>query len=120
MRARYYSPTTMSFISADPTGFDGGMNWYLYANGNPLVYIDTGGLRQESWNSAISKNSNLTQTLTQNVSNNLPTNAQMERAEFVVGGLVSGGTAVGVASAAGITTAGVISTVNYLYGEAQY
>jgi|GEM_PF-3978766 len=33
----------MSFISADPTGFDGGLNWYLYAAGNSLVYIDENG-----------------------------------------------------------------------------
>jgi len=33
----------MSFISADPTGFDGGMNWYLYANANPLMFTDSTG-----------------------------------------------------------------------------
>jgi len=48
MRARYYSPTTMSFISADPTGFDGGMNWYLYASGNPYSRIDRSGYRDGS------------------------------------------------------------------------
>ncbi len=43
MRARYYNPTTMSFITADPSGFKGGLNWYLYANGNALAYIDKDG-----------------------------------------------------------------------------
>jgi len=43
MRARYYNPTTMSFITSDPSGFSGGMNWYLYANGNPLMYTDSSG-----------------------------------------------------------------------------
>lgn len=43
MRARYYNPTTKTFITPDPSGFEGGLNWYLYANGNPLAYIDTDG-----------------------------------------------------------------------------
>lgn len=43
MRARYYNPLTMRFINADPSGFDGGMNWYLYGNGNPLRFIDISG-----------------------------------------------------------------------------
>jgi|GEM_PF-5055284 len=43
MRARYYNPTTQTFITSDPTGFAGGMNWYLYANGNSLMYIDPNG-----------------------------------------------------------------------------
>ena len=43
MRARYYNPVTKSFISQDPSGFDGGMNWYLYGNGNPLRFIDISG-----------------------------------------------------------------------------
>ena len=43
MRARYYNPVTKSFISQDPSGFDGGLNWYLYANGNPFMYTDSTG-----------------------------------------------------------------------------
>ena len=43
MRARYYNPVTKSFISQDPSGFDGGLNWYLYANGNPFTYIAPNG-----------------------------------------------------------------------------
>ena len=43
MRARYYNPVTKSFISQDPSGFEGGLNWYLYANGNPFTYIDPNG-----------------------------------------------------------------------------
>ena len=43
MRARYYNPVTKSFISQDPSGFNGGLNWYLYANGNPFTYIDQNG-----------------------------------------------------------------------------
>ena len=31
------------FINADPIGFAGGMNWYAYANGNPIMYVDPSG-----------------------------------------------------------------------------
>ncbi len=43
MRARYYDPHTQRFLTADPSGFSGGLNWYLYANGNPLMYVDIDG-----------------------------------------------------------------------------
>jgi RHS repeat-associated protein len=44
MRARYYSTELRRFLNADPIGFGGGMNWYAYANGNPLMFIDPSGL----------------------------------------------------------------------------
>ena len=44
MRARYYNPIIRRFINADPIGFAGGTNWYLYANGNPIMYVDPSGL----------------------------------------------------------------------------
>ena len=44
MRARYYSPTLRRFLNADPIGFAGGMNWYAFANGNPIMYMDPSGL----------------------------------------------------------------------------
>jgi hypothetical protein len=31
------------FLNADPIGFAGGMNWYAYANGNPLIMVDPSG-----------------------------------------------------------------------------
>ena len=31
------------FINADPIGFAGGMNWYQYAAGNPIMYGDPSG-----------------------------------------------------------------------------
>ncbi|MCC5842563.1 MAG: hypothetical protein JJT96_20770 [Opitutales bacterium] len=43
MRARYYSPELRRFINADPIRFGGGMNWYAYANGNPMMFIDPTG-----------------------------------------------------------------------------
>lgn len=43
MRARYYSPELKRFINSDPARFDGGMNWYAYANNSPLMYVDANG-----------------------------------------------------------------------------
>jgi len=44
MRARYYSPELERFVSSDPARFDGGLNWYAYANNSPLLFIDPTGL----------------------------------------------------------------------------
>jgi RHS repeat-associated protein len=44
-RARYYSSQAGRFISADPTGLDGGINVYAYAAGAPTDLIDPFGLR---------------------------------------------------------------------------
>jgi RHS repeat-associated protein len=44
MRARYYNPYLCRFLNPDPTGFSGGMNFYAYANGNPVSYLDPFGL----------------------------------------------------------------------------
>ena len=44
MRARYYNPYLRRFQNADPIGFDGGLNWFAYANGNPIIYLDPSGL----------------------------------------------------------------------------
>lgn len=43
MRARYYDSETGRFISEDPAGFGGGINLFVYAGGNPLVYLDPNG-----------------------------------------------------------------------------
>lgn len=43
MRARYFNPYLKRFINADPTGFAGGMNWYAYGAGNPIMYGDPSG-----------------------------------------------------------------------------
>jgi len=43
MRARYYSPQLQRFINGDPARFDGGLNWYAYANNSPLMYVDPDG-----------------------------------------------------------------------------
>jgi hypothetical protein len=44
MRARWYSPSIGRFLSEDPIGFSGGMNWYAYADGNPISLSDPFGL----------------------------------------------------------------------------
>ena len=58
MRARYYNPYLCRFVSEDPMGFSGGMNFYAYANGNPVSLLDpfgfgaTGEVQASSWLSA--------------------------------------------------------------------
>ena len=44
MRNRHYSADMRRFISADPSGLDGGPNLYAYCLGNPLAYVDPLGL----------------------------------------------------------------------------
>lgn len=50
MQARYYNPYIRRFINADPSGFGGGLNWYAFADGNPLLLIDPFGLGAASDN----------------------------------------------------------------------
>jgi hypothetical protein len=44
MRARYYNPYICRFLNPDPAGFSGGLNFYAYADGNPISLIDPFGL----------------------------------------------------------------------------
>jgi RHS repeat-associated protein len=43
-RYRDYDPTTGRYVQADPIGLAGGANPYLYAEGNPVRYVDPKGL----------------------------------------------------------------------------
>ena len=52
MRARYYNPYICRFINPDPSGFNGGLNMYQFANGNPISMMDPTGLGAVGDNSA--------------------------------------------------------------------
>ena len=52
-RARYFDPVLKRFISADPIGLGGGVNFYGYVGGNPVSYVDPLGLNgSAAWLSA--------------------------------------------------------------------
>jgi RHS repeat-associated protein len=44
MGERYYNPYLSRFINADPSGFSGGLNFFAFANGNPITRLDPSGL----------------------------------------------------------------------------
>jgi len=54
MRARYYNPYISRFINADPSGFGGGLNVYLFCNGNPISETDPFGLCAQQQNAGYS------------------------------------------------------------------
>ena len=39
-RARYYDPELGRFITSDPIGFWGGINFYAYCLNNPVNWVD--------------------------------------------------------------------------------
>ena len=51
-RFRYFDPTVGRFVSEDPIGFDGGINFYLYVQNNPSLLIDPFGLSSMTFNRA--------------------------------------------------------------------
>ncbi|GMA12007.1 hypothetical protein GCM10025882_24320 [Acinetobacter gyllenbergii] len=41
---RYYNPALGRYVEPDPIGLEGGLNPYIYANGNPINSVDPNGL----------------------------------------------------------------------------
>jgi RHS repeat-associated protein len=105
MRARYYSPFLMRFLNADPIGFSGGLNWFSYADGNPISNTDPFGLwtwKSVAWNFA--KGVVVGAAITAVV---------VVAAPVAVAGLVAVGVSAGVASATvtvGLGAAAVVGT----------
>jgi RHS repeat-associated protein len=46
-RARFYESQQGRFISEDPIGFEGGNNFYVYVEDNPLNFVDPDGLKPD-------------------------------------------------------------------------
>jgi RHS repeat-associated protein len=46
-RNRWYDPSVGRFISEDPIGLSGGVNWYAYVANNPIRFADPLGLQRE-------------------------------------------------------------------------
>ena len=69
MCTRYYNPYLCRFVSADSSGFSGGLNFYAYANGNPVSYLDPFGLGAvgeppaSTWLSSSTINQNMVTTI---------------------------------------------------------
>jgi RHS repeat-associated protein len=47
-RARYYNGQIGRFVNEDPIGFGGGLNFYPYVHGNPLLFVDPTGLQWQT------------------------------------------------------------------------
>ena len=54
-RARWYDPQQGRFISEDPIGFKGGINFYAYVENNPINFNDPLGLQKSCCNKSWSE-----------------------------------------------------------------
>ncbi len=50
MRARYFNPLIRRFVNSDPAR--DAWNWFAYANGNPIFFVDPSGLEPSPSNSS--------------------------------------------------------------------
>jgi RHS repeat-associated protein len=48
-RTRYYNPLAGRFVSEDPVGFNGGVDFYVYVANNPISFTDPAGLDGKPW-----------------------------------------------------------------------
>jgi RHS repeat-associated protein len=58
-RARWYDPSQGRFLSEDPLGFDGGLNFYAYAANDPVNFIDPLGLSASSFMRGVAEGATL-------------------------------------------------------------
>jgi RHS repeat-associated protein len=49
-RARYYDPSGGRFLSEDPVGFRGSVDFYAYVENDPVRHRDPSGLIHQAWN----------------------------------------------------------------------
>lgn len=90
MRARYYNPYICRFLNPDPSGFAGGLNWYAFADGNPISLIDPFGLGAvEGWGGATATwiNRHLVNPLNSVSTTSTTVNFASYMAASIVGGL---------------------------------
>ena len=104
MRARYYDPYLCRFLNADPKGFTAGLNFYVYANGNPANNVDPLGLQAAGSINGVTYNPFTGQPLPPPGSYPMPTYGY-----FLNGALLGGAVALGVTVAAPLTVSGLVA-----------
>lgn len=114
MRARYYNPYISRFINADPLSFNGGLNFYLFCNDNPVSNEDPFGLQPSPVNLVVGFGPGFGQSVAQYNSQVQAVSQQALTIEGMVGAgaltSAAGATVVG-AGAVGLVSLGVPQSV---------